>query len=298
MASPTDVRLISQVELIAQKTQIYETLSPLNGQVNHNTLAFIRRANVALDKWWHDCDELHRQTMDEDALPRKILAGELYYAKLWLVCVALRGVSWDKMPFEQRELAFQAKDAASACLSNLLNSPTYRAALRYAVHDSLVTAAFSGLFLLKMANLFPAEVDLGAITGQVEQLAQVLSDVAAERYALTLRIMLANLRRKMGMVPGGVMGPPPPPTDPTLMVPPFMDPALVPQPLTLEELGMSPWANGNNGGMFSPSAIPVWLQEQNLNDLGLPINGSDGIFLQMANTNGWTGDFPPMPEAW
>ena len=64
--------------------------------------------------------------MDEDALPRKILAGELHYAKLWLVCVALRGVSWDKMPFEQRELAFQAKDAASNCLSNLLNSPTYR----------------------------------------------------------------------------------------------------------------------------------------------------------------------------
>jgi hypothetical protein len=77
MASATDVRLISQVELIAQKSmladnfndvphpnspkaQIYETLAPLNGQVNHNTLAFIRRANVALDKWWSDCDELHR----------------------------------------------------------------------------------------------------------------------------------------------------------------------------------------------------------------------------------------------
>lgn len=76
MASPTDVRLISQVELIAQKSkevfhdnilipywlrpaQIYETLAPLNGQVNHNTLAFIRRANVALDKWWQDCDNLH-----------------------------------------------------------------------------------------------------------------------------------------------------------------------------------------------------------------------------------------------
>ena len=223
--------------------------------------------------------------MDEDALPRKILAGELYYAKLWLVCVALRGVSWDKMPFEQRELAFQAKDAASACLSNLLNSPTYRAALRYAVHDSLVTAAFSGLFLLKMANLFPAEVDLTAITGQVEQLAQVLSDVAAERfvssrhsfslpnhfahfsplfllsirYALTLRIMLANLRRKMGMVPPGVMSQ----TDPALMVPPFMDPSLVPppppQPITFAELGM-PWSSDR--GIFSPSAIPLWLQEQ------------------------------------
>ncbi|KAI0769452.1 hypothetical protein BD413DRAFT_85089 [Trametes elegans] len=310
MASPTDVRLISQVELIAQKTQIYETLSPLNGQVNHNTLSFIRRANIALDKWHADCDELHRQTMDEDALPRKILAGELHYAKLWLVCVALRGVSWDKMPFEQRELAFQAKDAASNCLANLLDSPTYRAALRYAVHDSLVMAAFSGLFLLKMANLFPADLDLGAITGQVEQLAQVLSDVAAERYALTLRIMLANLRRKVGLTPAGLPPAPPqhqqqpgpgagmpdammaPPQGPP---PPFIDPSIAPPPpFTVEEVGA--WANDQR--MFNPQTIPLWLQEQSLTDLGLPQNGSDGIFLNMGNTNGWTGDFPPMPEAW
>ena len=33
-----------------------------------------------------------------------------------------------------------------------------------------------------MASLFPTELDLGAITGQVEQLALLLSEVAAERY--------------------------------------------------------------------------------------------------------------------
>ncbi|KAF9268852.1 hypothetical protein L218DRAFT_853190 [Marasmius fiardii PR-910] len=295
MASPTDVRLISQVELIAQKTQIYETLAPLNGQVNHNTLAFIRRANVALDKWWQDCDELHRQTMDENSLLRKILAGELHYAKLWLVCVALRGVSWDKMPFEQRELAFQAKDAAFTCLSIFLNSPEYRAALRYAVHDSLVTAAFSGLFLLKMASLFPTELDLAAISTQVEQLAQLLSDVAAERYAVTLRIMLANLRRKTGLNSGittPVPSIPPPGFQEMIMTPTsFVDPTL-PAPFTMEELGFGP------GGVVSPSVIPLWLQEQSLNDLGLPVNGSDGIFLQMGTSNGWVGDFAPMPEAW
>lgn len=120
--------------------------------------------------------------MDEDNLLVKILAGELHYAKLWLVCVALRGVSWDKMPFEQRELAFQAKDAASNCIAIFLGSQDYRASLRYAVHDSLVTAAFSGLFLLKMASLFPTELDLPGITSQVEQLAQLLSEVAAERH--------------------------------------------------------------------------------------------------------------------
>lgn len=161
--------------------EIYETLTQLTGSINQNTVAFIRRSNVALDKWWQEQDDLHRQTMDEESLLRRVLAGELHYSKLWVVCVALRGVSWDKMPFEQRELAFQAKEAASNCLTIFLTSPAYRAALRYAVHYSLVMAAFSGLFLLKMASLFPNEVDLGAIIGQVEQLSDLLSEVAAER---------------------------------------------------------------------------------------------------------------------
>jgi hypothetical protein len=64
--------------------------------------------------------------MDQDSLLRKVLAAELHYTKLWLVCVALRGVAWDKLPFEQRELAFQAKAAASDCLSIFLNSQEYR----------------------------------------------------------------------------------------------------------------------------------------------------------------------------
>ncbi|TRM69774.1 hypothetical protein BD626DRAFT_475226 [Schizophyllum amplum] len=298
MASPTDVRLVALVELIAQKTQIYETLAPMN-EVNHGTLSFIRRANVALDKWWEDCNELHRQSMDDNSLLHKILAGELHYAKLWLVCVALRGVSWDKMPFEQRELAFQAKDAASTCLHIFLSSPEYRAALRYAVHDSLVTAAFSGLFLLKMANLFPGELDLVQIISQVEQLSQLLSDVAAERYALTLRIMLANLRRKVGLAGGAATAPPalmqaPQFAENMIMSPTYVDPAL-PQPFSMEELGIV-WPAER--GFFSPSAIPPWLQEQSLTDLGLPVNGSDGIFLNMTGTNGWTGDQVPMPEAW
>ena len=295
MASPTDVRLVSQIELIIQKTQIYETLSPLNGQVNHSTLAFIRRANIALDKWWSDCDELHRPTMDEDSLLRKILSGELYYAKLWLVCVALRGVSWDKMPFEQRELAFQAKEAATNCLAIFLNSPAYRAALRYAVHDSLVTAAFSGLFLLKVANLFPGEVDLSAIAVQVDQLANLLSEVAAERYALTLRVMLTNLRRKIGMTTPALQ-----PGDAATAI----DVAAVASGMyesvtgltgmgVLDDMSFS-WPADS---MFSPSNIPLWLQEASLTDLGLPINGSDGVFLPFGP--GWTGlGEMGMPEAW
>ncbi|EJD34230.1 hypothetical protein AURDEDRAFT_131278 [Auricularia subglabra TFB-10046 SS5] len=286
MATATDVRLVAQIELIGQKTTIYETLnSSPPGQATLRTPAFVRRANLALDKWWQDCDELHRSTMDEDTLLRKVLVAELHYAKLWLVCVALRGASWDKMPCDQRELAFQAKDAATNCINTLLTSHHYRAALRYAVHDSWVMAAFSGLFLLKIANLFPGEVDLNAITLQVEQLAALLSEVSAERYAMTLRLMLANFKRKIGMTtPANVDA--------------FSAPAAPPElpPPTLEDIGLS-WPGAAR--MMSPSNMPLWLQEASLTDLGLPINGSDGIFLNMPGGVGvtaqWGGEMPGMP---
>ncbi|GJJ06660.1 hypothetical protein Clacol_000855 [Clathrus columnatus] len=410
MSSPTDVRLVAQIELIMQKTQIYETLSPLvsDRQTNNNTnagalVAIIRRAQLALDKWWADWDAFHAsQGHPPNSLLRKILSSELYYAKLWLVCVALRGASWDKLPFEQREMAFQAKEAASRCLEVFLGCAEYRAALRYAVHDSLVTAAFSGLFLLKMAHLFPGEVDIGAIATQVEQLAGLLSDVAAERYALTLRLMLVNLRRKMGMSYGqghssipsqnvhptqmnmNMMGPhvrgghphdimasqsqqqqqqhgmsighnglpgsaanvvvpshshPHPHSHPQHphgvenLVVQYIEPQLnvgmvnipagmiqpfsnhhhthsmqhdsspqqqqqhtLPPLLNTDDLGFV-WPSDADGGIFSPSMIPVWLQEQSLSDLGIPINGVDGIFLNVNGPSGWNGDFVSMPEA-
>lgn len=37
------------------------TLSGQGGFVNNNTLAFVRRANLALDKWWSELDELHSE---------------------------------------------------------------------------------------------------------------------------------------------------------------------------------------------------------------------------------------------
>ena len=64
--------------------------------------------------------------MNSESLLRRILAGDLPYAKLWVICVILRGASWDKMSPEQRELAFHAKQAASDCLNTFLGSPAYR----------------------------------------------------------------------------------------------------------------------------------------------------------------------------
>jgi hypothetical protein len=75
--------------------------------------------------------------------------------------------------------------------------------------------------------------------------------------------MLANLRRKVGMITGKntpVPTMPPHPIPENMVVSStFADPDTGQTPFTVEELGFA-WPNER--GIFSPSAIPVWLQEQ------------------------------------
>lgn len=81
--------------------------------------------------------------------------------------------------------------------------------------------------------------------------------------------MLANLRRKLAERDRqqGIITPVPMPTMPVMPPPPFaqemivpppfnVDPTL-PPPITMEELGFV-----SDRGYFSPSAIPLWLQEK------------------------------------
>ena len=81
-------------------------------------------------------------------------------------------------------------------------------------------------------------------------------------YALTLRILLANLRRKLGIstiapVPQSAMSLPAG-AENILIPPSYVDPTTAPAPMTMEELGFA-WPSER--GIFSPSAIPTWLQE-------------------------------------
>lgn len=75
---------------------------------------------------------------------------------------------------------------------------------------------------------------------------------------MTLRIMLANLRRKVGL-PNVMANQAPPQFVDHMVVPPnFQDPSM-PNPFTIEELGFILPGNKN---IVSPATIPPWLQEQ------------------------------------
>ncbi|OCF31845.1 hypothetical protein I317_03349 [Kwoniella heveanensis CBS 569] len=331
MASETDMRLIAGVELVNLRIRIIEHLNPLHGKIDRSTIAFVKRMLSDLSAWHKEWHAIHRQTMEEESVLVRLLETELLYAQLWTVCVALRGSEWDKLAPDQRELAFQAKDAAFRCLEIFLRCDNFRKHLKYATHDQLVSVAFAAVFLLKIAMLYPTSVALPHLISQVSQLAHLLSaECFAERYALTLRLMLSNFRRKTGALstmPGTPrlsgtlsqghthgLGPAGGQSNSLPFAPGNNASAMSDLDGGLQSLlslpsmegfdgvgadgldGNGTGADGNGiwdmglGGFdwpteFSPSALPVWLQDGNFTDLGLPADGSDSLFLPLELAN-------------
>jgi hypothetical protein len=148
-------------------------------------------------------------------------------------------------------------------------APRYH--LKYSVHETMVQASFSAVFLLKIAILFPTELTARSISEEVADLANVLSECAAERYALTLRLMLRSFRRKMGET---TMAPGTPRTMANGQVAGSGNNGMIPghrglesllsmdgDPTTdfsfLDDLGPFNWPEDG----FSPSNLPQWITE-------------------------------------
>ena len=172
----------------------------------------------------------------------------------------------------------------------------------------MVQASFAAVFLLKITILFPSELTPKFVGQQVAELASLMTECAAERYALTLRLMLRAFSRKMG-VATIAPGSPSLAAQSTALAPPVgsqphsgldsLLAATAPDAGTgdsatdltfLDDLGPFNWPEVG----FSPSNLPQWITEGNVMDLGLPYDGSDSIFLppELANM------FLPAPSSW
>lgn len=115
------------------------------------------------------------------------------------------------MPMEQRAIAQRAMGAAQHCLDACIKPGEYGNNLKFAVHYTHVCAAFAGSFLLRLAKLFPEDLQLESILKRVEILADLLSksecyvfnvlfkltsSAPASRYGRSLKLMLNRSMRQ------------------------------------------------------------------------------------------------------
>jgi hypothetical protein len=131
----------------------------------------------------------------------------------------------------------------------------------------MVQCSFAAVFLLKIAILFPTELPANVISLQVAELAHLLSECSAERYALTLRLMLRSFRRKMGettMAPG-----------------------------TPRNGASTPF--GGNGLSAMTAMNPAGMQSLLSNAMGGEGGGGggDGNFMNAAELSAWMDDLGP-----
>ena len=137
------------------------------------------------------------------------------------------------------------------------------------------------------------------------------------RYALTLRLMLASLRKHRAGPQGSTAHPVG--SDASLQSVSTRATNVMthfpPDPTVLsatDEFGMN-WPAYINQSQINPAMMPAWLQEgvrlglahlqhtssfmQNFTDLGLPPDGFEGVFFP-GPISGWPTELEPMPEAW
>ncbi|KAJ9092612.1 hypothetical protein QFC19_008650 [Naganishia cerealis] len=211
----SDVRLISTVECIALRAPLHVVLtSSPEDPVDQMTVARLQQANYDLDRWQNYWDRVlaERFNKDEGDFFRESLAAQREYSSLFINSQLLRGVKEAadvrKMPQDKRDLAIRAMRNAQTCLDIAIRGKNYRSGLRFAVHYTHVCAAFAASFLIRIARLFPRELDLKKTAKDVEELASVLEKVPAGRYARSLRLILRRARKQKFIPPPSMPGSP------------------------------------------------------------------------------------------
>ncbi|TIC10731.1 hypothetical protein E3Q14_02644 [Wallemia mellicola] len=200
LATPTDLRLISTMELLQIREKVHNELQPFDTRVDGHTFATLRLATVEFDSWFNNWKEHIQNKFPDKQFFIQSLYVQRQYAELFHHAVALRGIRGPSdianMPMEQRAIAQRAMGAAQHCLDACIKPGEYGNNLKFAVHYTHVCAAFAGSFLLRLAKLFPEDLQLESILNRVEILADLLSKTPASRYGRSLKLMLNRSMRQ------------------------------------------------------------------------------------------------------
>ncbi|KAH7330666.1 hypothetical protein B0J17DRAFT_679064 [Rhizoctonia solani] len=195
---PTDARLVSTCELMTLQSKIHDRLGPLDEPVNEDrVIETLAQSIIDLDAWLAEWTRI----MGDLGLSARDMQFfhssaqiQLLYAHLFHHCIALRNLHTiadaKALRPEMKKVALRAIQYAQSAIRVCLENVEYRLGLRYAISYSHTCAAFAGAFLLRLTRLFPQDLDVHAMIVMVDQLAHLLDEVPAGRFARSLFQMI------------------------------------------------------------------------------------------------------------
>jgi len=217
------------------------------------------------------------------------------FAELYHNAIVLRTIKGPddvaKMRPEARDLALRSMKVAQVALHICLRSPSYREGLKYAVQYTHLSATFTASFLMRLARLFPEDCDITSIMADVNELAEILSEIPATRFARTLKIMLRKRRRIMANrassdASGSQRNNTSPPTAMPSTMPVMATPAIPGAPVVVGQYGAPQSLTNEQLDQFVRDMeavpgqdLPVWLSESNLGDFALSQQGLEAFLI-------------------
>ncbi|KAL5631787.1 hypothetical protein ACGC1H_000001 [Rhizoctonia solani] len=213
LAIQTDARLVSTCELMTLQSKIHDRLGPLDEPVNEDqVIETLAQSIVDLDAWLAEWTRI----MGDLGLSARDMQFfhssaqiQLLYAHLFHHCIALRNLHTiaDAKALRpgMKNVALRAIEYAQSAIRVCVENVEYRFGLRYAISYSHTCAAFAGAFLLRLTRLFPQDLDVHAMIVMVDQLAHLLDEVPAGRFARSLfqmiKVSQARLQAKKEATP-------------------------------------------------------------------------------------------------
>ncbi|KAG7530394.1 hypothetical protein FFLO_05057 [Filobasidium floriforme] len=204
LSLPSDARLVSTVEMMSLRAPLHVLLTNSPDQaLDQETISKLREANAGFERWLRHWDAVFTETFPQEQQSdfyRESLVAQREYASLFTNSQLLREIrsasDVKRMPNDKRELALRAMENAQNCIRIALRGKSYGRAFKFAVHYTHVCVAFAASFLIRIARLFPSQLDLRQTAKDVEELAVLLSQVPAGRYARSIRLILRRARRR------------------------------------------------------------------------------------------------------
>lgn len=206
LSLPSDARLVSTVEMMSLRAPLHVLLTNSPDQaLDQETISKLREANAGFERWLRHWDAVFTETFPQEQQSdfyRESLVAQREYASLFTNSQLLREIrsasDVKRMPNDKRELALRAMENAQNCIRIALRGKSYGRAFKFgrwplslcsdvfrltdflllldtAVHYTHVCVAFAASFLIRIARLFPSQLDLRQTAKDVEELAVLLS---------------------------------------------------------------------------------------------------------------------------